>query len=332
MTNLSRTMVFVGVDGGATKTLAVSADARGNIIGVGESGPSNYHVVGLDGAVRNINDSVKQSLAPVKMEVADVVTLGLAGMDTRHDFEVFEREAVNRILGRKVFVRHDAEIALVGATRGEPGVIVIAGTGSVAGARNRRGEYARCGGWGYVVGDEGSAYFLGREALRAVLWAYDGRGEQTVLTEKVMEALGISSPDEIVRKVYVEKMSVHEIARLAPLVTEAAKSGDKVASSIVREAARHLALHVIALVKKLGMEGEQPIKVATVGGVFRAGEVIIKPFKSFIEKRYSVEIVEPEFPPAIGALLLSYMLSGIEVSEEIVENIRRSYPKHRLYA
>ncbi|RLF06557.1 MAG: hypothetical protein DRK00_01155, partial [Thermoprotei archaeon] len=74
------------------------------------------------------------------------------------------------------------------------------------------------------------------------------------------------------------------------------------------------------------------IKVATVGGVFRAGDVVIKPFKSYIEEHYKVEIVEPEFPPAIGALLLSYMLSGIEVSEEIVENIRRSYPKHKLYA
>jgi N-acetylglucosamine kinase-like BadF-type ATPase len=223
---VSEIELYVGVDGGATKTLAVAADREGRVVGVGESGPSNYHVVGLDGAVENINTAVKQAIAAAGRETAEVVTLGLAGMDTSHDFKIFEEKAAPRVAGRRVFVRHDAEIALVGATLGEPGVIVIAGTGSVAGARNRRGEYARCGGWGHLLGDEGSAYFIAREALRAVLWAFDGRGPSTQLTEPVLKALGVASPDEILIKVYGERMSVREIARLAPLVTEAAKRGD----------------------------------------------------------------------------------------------------------
>jgi N-acetylglucosamine kinase-like BadF-type ATPase len=324
--------LYVGVDGGATKTLAVAADVEGLVVGVGESGPSNYHVVGLDRAVENINAAVRQAIAPTGRAVADVVTLGLAGMDTSYDFKIFEEHAAPRVTGRKVFVRHDAEIALVGATLGEPGVIVIAGTGSVAGARNRKGEYARCGGWGHLLGDEGSAFFIAREALRAVLWAFDGRGSATELTELVLKALGVASPDEILIKVYGERMSVQDIARLAPLVTEAAKRGDPVARSIVEDAAKHLALHVIALVKRLGMLEEQPIKVAPVGGVFRAGNVILDPFRKHLEQRFKVEIIEPKFPPAVGALLLSYILSGKTLGRELLENLENTLRKRKILA
>lgn len=318
---MSVSEIFVGVDGGATKTFAVAADREGRIVGVGEGGPSNYHIVGLDSAVQNINDAIRQAITTVGRDTADAVTLGLAGMDTMHDFCLFEEEAVPKVIGRRVFVRHDAEIALVGATVGEPGVIVIAGTGSVAGARNRRGEYARCGGWGYIVGDEGSAFYIAREGLRAVLWAFDGRGKPTVLAEKLLLTLSISSSDEIVRRLYVEKMNVSDIAKLAPIVTEAAREGDEVAREIVEEAARQLTLHVIALVDGLGMREEQPVKVAVVGGVFKAGDVILEPFKKFLEQHFKVELIRPRFPPAIGALILSYMLSGEVEVRRIVRNL-----------
>lgn len=320
----------VGVDGGATKTLAAAADKDGNVVGVYESGPSNYHIVGLEGAVGNINAAIKGALAPAGLNAADIVVLGLAGMDTAYDFRLFEERAVPHILGKEVFVRHDAEIALVGATLGEPGVIVIAGTGSVAGARNRRGEYARCGGWGHLVGDEGSAFYIACEALRAVLWAFDGRGATTALTDKILEALKISSPDEILRKLYVEKMSVSDVAKLAPIVTGLAKSGDPVARRIVEEAARQLALHVVALVDRLGMREEQPIKVAPVGGVFKAGAVILEPFRKYLEERFKVELIKPELPPVAGALLLAYMLDGVAVERSLIDNIRRSLKEHGL--
>lgn len=316
--------IFVGVDGGATKTLAVAAKRDGLIIGVGEAGPSNYHLVGLEGAVTNINTAIKEAIKGANIDKADVVTLGLAGMDTKRDFVVFEREAAPKVAGKIVYVRHDAEIALVGATLGSPGVIVIAGTGSVAGARNRKGEYSRCGGWGHLVGDEGSAYFIAKEALRAILWAYDGRGAPTALTEEILRALSIESPEDIISKVYVERMSVRDLARLAPLVTEAARRGDSVALQIVEESARQLALHVVSLVKKLKMMEEQPIKVALVGGVFRAGNVIVDPFRRFLEKHFAVEIVKPELPPAVGALLLSYILHGEELSGSLLNNIKNS--------
>ncbi|MHB9301873.1 BadF/BadG/BcrA/BcrD ATPase family protein [Thermofilum pendens] len=251
-----------------------------------------------------------------------MAVLGLAGMDTERDFRVFGERGAPRVAARRVYVRHDAEVALVGATLGEPGVIVIAGTGSVAGARNRRGDYARCGGWGYLLGDEGSAYWIAREALRAVLWAFDGRGPPTELTGAVLGALGLSSPEDLVPKVYAEGVGVRELARLAPLVTEAARRGDAVARRIVEEAAYHLALHVVTLVRRLGME--EPVKVALVGGVFRAGEVVTEPLRRHLEKHFKVELVEPKFPPAVGALLLSYMLSGVPLTRSLLENIERT--------
>lgn len=307
-------MLYAGVDGGSTKTLAIVADQEGRVVGVGRAGPSNYHVVGLDGAVENIN----RALAEASRERPGVATVGLAGMDTRYDFELFESEAVPRIAAERVLVRHDAEIALVGATAGEPGIIVIAGTGSAAGGRNREGRYLRCGGWGYILGDEGSAYWLGRNALTAVLRASDGRGPETMLTGLVLEALGIDAPEDIIREVYVKGMSVKEIASLAPLVTLAAGKGDAVARRLIDEAARLLAEHVWALASRLGLGAEGPVKVAPVGGVFRAGKLILEPFKRYIEEKVEAELIEPRFPPAVGALLIAYMESGIGVDEQLL--------------
>lgn len=270
--------------------------------------------------MENINSSIEESLPPGS-PAPEVAAVGLAGMDTRRDFEIFESEAAPRIRARRVLVRHDAEIALVGATAGEPGIIVIAGTGSAAGGRNREGRYLRCGGWGYILGDEGSAYWLGKKALSAVLRAYDGRGPETELTGAVMEALSIESPDEIVAKVYIEGMSVKEIASLAPLVTSAAERGDAVARGIVEEAARLLAEHVWALAERLGLGGGEPVKVATVGGVFRAGRVVVEPFKRYVAERVDAVIIEPRLPPAAGALLIAFMEGGVELTGGLVERL-----------
>lgn len=310
-------MIYAGVDGGSTKTLAVAADEEGRVLGVGRAGPSNYHVVGLDGAVENIN----ASLGEASPGGVDVAAVGLAGMDTEYDFQLFEREAAPRIAARQVLVRHDAEIALVGATAGGPGIIVIAGTGSAAGGRNREGRYLRCGGWGYILGDEGSAYWLGRNALTAVLRASDGRGPETMLTGLVLGELGLSRPDEIVRRVYVEGMTVKEIAGLAPLVVRAAEAGDGVARGLVEEAARLLAEHVWALAGRLGLGVEEPVDVAPVGGVFRAGPTVLEPFKRYVAERVKARIIEPRFPPAVGALLIAYMEGGVEVTPGLLKRL-----------
>ena len=323
--------VFTGVDGGSTKTLAVSADEKGRILGIGESGPSNYHVVGLERAIKNINESITKSINRTNIKAPKITTLGLAGMDTTYDFQFFKKEALSKILGEKVYVRHDAEIALVGATKGEPGVIIIAGTGSVAGGRDRNGRYLRCGGWGYMLGDEGSAYFLGKKCLTAVLWAYDGRGEETMLTEMVLKKLRITSVEDIIKKVYVEKMSVRDIAKLAPLVPEAAQKGDKVAQTIIREAVHNLVLHVLALVRRLELDKDGVVKVAPIGGVFRAGRIILEPFKKELNKHFRVEVIKPSFPPAVGALLLSYMFGEIKLDDELLSNIKNTLTEFNVY-
>ena len=322
---MSEKVLYVGVDGGSTKTFTVLADSSGNIFGTGETGPSNYHVVGFENAVKNIYDSILLAAKDLTFSYEiEAVTLGLAGMDTRYDFEFFERNVEGKLPAKKIYVRHDAEIALVGATGGKPGIIVIAGTGSAAGGRNRKGKYLRCGGWGYILGDEGSAYYLGKRALMSVLWAYDGRGDKTILRDLVIKKLGISDEEGIIRKVYVEKMSVKEIAALAPLVTEAALKNDKVALEIFNDAARHLALHVIALVNRLEMYDEEKILVATIGGVWKAGEVILEPFRNELEKHFHVDVISPMFPPAVGALLISYMFSRIKIDHVILSNIKRT--------
>ena len=322
---MSKKILFAGVDGGSTKTFTVLADGEGHIVGTGETGPSNYHVVGVEKAIENIYESILIAAKRIDFSYEiEAITLGLAGMDTKYDFQFFEKNVAGKLPAKKIYVRHDAEIALVGATGGKPGIIVIAGTGSAAGGRNRKGKYLRCGGWGYILGDEGSAYYLGKRALMAVLWAYDGRGEKTILRDLVIEKMNIKDEEDIIRKVYVEKMTVKDIAALAPLVTQAALKNDEVALQIFKDAAKHLALHVIALVKRLEMEDEEEILVATIGGVWKAGDIILNPFKEELEKHFNVKVIKPMFPPAVGALLISYMFNGIEINNTLLDNIRKT--------
>ena len=304
-------MLLAGVDGGGTKTVCVVADENGRVLGLGSSGPSNYHVTGLAASLEVVGESLRKASG---WRHVDYLTVGLAGLDTRYDVGLYLEALRRQGLAGDCHAMHDAEIALLGGTGGGPGIIVIAGTGSVASGMNRSGRYARAGGWGYILGDEGSAYDIGRRGLVAVLRAYDGRGRKTALTEKLLKALGVSNPEEMLRRVYVDKMGVTGIAALAAHVTEAAAEGDPVALDIVRSAAESLAELAIAVGARLGMLSEH-VRIVTVGGVFKAGELVLKPFREKLRTRFaSFELMKPLFPPVIGALLASYKRAGIPVA------------------
>ena len=313
-------MIIIGIDGGATKTIAVALDTENWRIHRGLSGPSNYHLVGLEGMSRAIEESVFRALEGLNLvgRDVDVMTIGLAGLDTSYDFKVVRDFLEDRNLARNLYLVHDTVNALYGALSGRPGVVVIAGTGSVAAGINSRGEYVRCGGWGYLLGDEGSAYDIGRRGLVAVLREYDGRGRKTVLTEYILDKLKIHSPDEIVKKVYIEGMGVREIASLAPLVTQAAIEGDEVAMDIVKESMKALAELVYTVINRLGMHGEE-IEVGLIGGVFRAGRVVVEVFEEELKKlEPGVKLITPRWPPEVGALLHACEKVGIDIHKVLV--------------
>ena len=314
----------LGIDGGGTNTLCVIADKEGNLLGKGTGGPSNHLVVGKEGAKRSIVSAVEAAKKNCGIQVSrfKVACLGMAG-----GFRPTGRAVITKMMRElgiadKVIVDSDAAIALVGATANNYGVVVIAGTGAMAFGVNRKGEMKRASGWGYILGDEGSGYNIGLKAMIASVRAYDGRGDKTVLVSKLASRLKLATMDELIERMYVDRMERHEIAALVPVVVEAAKEGDKVARNILREAGKELGLAATAVIKGLHMENES-FDVAPVGGVFKAGELILNSFEEVVMKTApKCRIVSPRFEPVVGAVLMALREIGVEIDDKLVRSIK----------
>ena len=219
--------------------------------------------------------------------------------------------AIERLnLADRVILDHDASIALAGALACQPGVVVLAGTGAMAFGMNRSGEKRRAGGWGSILGDEGSAYYIGWRALAAACRAYDGRGPETTLITRLMEHLGLGDFTDIVKEIYGKQTLPGKIASLAPLVSRAAKDGDEVAAIILKDAAEELALAASAVIEGLNMQDEA-FEIAVSGSVFKAGEHLVTSFSKYLRSTAPhAEIIAPRFEPAMGAVFLALQKAG----------------------
>src|SRR5881394_2599122 len=256
---------FLGVDGGASKTAALVIDESGKSLGSGVAGPSNHLRVGIENAARNIERAVNKALVAADVASREIhwAYCGIAGADhPAHRQEVVDSLSVFFPRGNFT-VDNDARIALSGAIGFGPGVVVIAGTGSVAVGRNAKGEEARAGGWGPIVGDEGSGYAIARAGLGAILRAHDGRGPATSMTELLKRDYDMTPPD-LPRYVYAQTTHADDIARVGKLVIDAADSGDAVAGEIVERAGSELATAVLAVAQRLGLTSSE-FPVAYVG-------------------------------------------------------------------
>jgi N-acetylglucosamine kinase-like BadF-type ATPase len=247
------------------------------VLGEGLAGASNPLRVGVGDAVAAIRDAANRACADAGVRRADIVAaeVGLAGVK-RADIRERMRAAVAELGMGTVEVVTDAEIALYGATGGKAGLVIIAGTGSICCGVSARGRRACAGGWGPVVGDEGSGSWIARRALQAVAHATDGRGRKTALSEAACEYFNVSEPEDLSTAVYAPNVTNSRIAGYAGRVVEAAKKRDPVAREIVEAAGRELARAAVAVVRKLRMERER-FQVAYVGGVFAAGALILGP-------------------------------------------------------
>jgi N-acetylglucosamine kinase-like BadF-type ATPase len=272
----ARTLVL-GVDGGGSKTRAVVADGVGEVLGEGLAGPSNPLRVGVVEAVGAIRDAVDKACAKAGVRRVEIAAaeVGLAGVK-RADIRERMRAAVAELGVKTVEVVTDADIALYGATEGKPGLVIIAGTGSICCGINGRGRRACAGGWGPVAGDEGSGSWIARRALQAIARATDGRGRKTSLVEAACEYFNVSAADDLSTAVYAPNVTNTRIAGFSRRVVGAAKKRDQLAREIVEEAGRELAQAAAAVIRKLKMERER-FQVAHVGGVFAAGGLILDP-------------------------------------------------------
>jgi N-acetylglucosamine kinase-like BadF-type ATPase len=271
--------LVLGVDGGGTKTRAVVVDERQKVLGEGEAGPSNPLRVGVSEAAKAVREATEQACNKAGVRRLEIVAaeIGLAGVK-RADLRQSMRAALAE-LGIKSFeVVTDADIALYGATEGKPGLVIIAGTGSICCGVNARGRRACAGGWGPAAGDEGSGSWIARRGLQAVARANDGRGRKTSLTESARGYFNVAKTEDLSTAVYAPNVTNQRIAGFARHVIEAAKRRDSLAREIVDEAGRELAFAANAVIRKLKMERER-FQVAYVGGVFTGGALILDPLR-----------------------------------------------------
>ncbi|HMD86232.1 MAG TPA: BadF/BadG/BcrA/BcrD ATPase family protein [Terriglobia bacterium] len=307
---------FLGIDGGGTRTAAWLADSAGKLLARAESGPSNPFKVGLRAAEREILKAFRTAWREAgfppsvartsRPPVVRGVCAGISGVDRRSVHRPLLAWMRRHIPARHYLLTSDAVITLAAAVRNAPGIIVIAGTGSIAFARDEQERLLRAGGWGLPFDDRGSGYELGRQAVGTALEAFDGRGPHTILMDRICQHLHLGEITEIVSR----QLEPQQIAALFPLVMEAAREGDLVSRHLCDDAARDLANLAAALLKRAGWT-ERSMPVVTTGGVFKSSILIRRAFTRHLRRfapQARVELLER--PPVEGALWLARGLGG----------------------
>lgn len=278
-------------------------DANFDILGEGVAGPSNPLRVGIANAAAAVRQAIDKACEVARLRRTDLVAaqIGLAGA-SRKELRARMGEALTVLGIAELAVVSDADIALYGATEGKPGLIVIAGTGSICCGINARGKRICAGGWGPVAGDEGAGAWIARRALRAIAHAADGRGALTSLTGAAVEYFHVSNADDLSTAIYAPTITNERLAGFGRYVVEAAKARDRIAREILVEGGRELGLAASAVIRNLKLEREA-FQVAYVGGVFSAaGELVLSPMREEIRKvAPKAFLAPPRYSPAVAA-------------------------------
>jgi N-acetylglucosamine kinase-like BadF-type ATPase len=258
----------IGIDAGGTKTVCLLADEQGQILAHTRGEGANLQAAG-ELLVEKILHQVMDDAIGGRGVVPSAICLGIAGVDRPNDAATV-RSIMRRIgFNSRVLIVNDALIALETGAPGQPGIVIISGTGSIAYGRNAAGEAARSGGWGYVLGDEGSGYWIGRAALRAVLRAADHRGPTTALTAMLLDRFKVAQPQLLLHEVYHQQLKPAAIGALAECVHSAFQQGDGAAAGILRGAADELEASALSVARRLGLIGTS-FSFILSGGIFRA--------------------------------------------------------------
>jgi N-acetylmuramic acid 6-phosphate etherase len=301
-----RPRFVLGIDGGGSKTLALLADERQHVLGRGTGSSSNYQAVGADAALSALDEAIGAACtsAGLPSSALAAVCIGLAGVDRPEDRALFLGWANRRLPGIPLTLVNDAQLVLAAGTPEGWGAALICGTGSIVYGEDAEGRRARAGGWGYLLGDEGSGYAIGQAGLRAVMRAFDGRGPRTALTQVILAYWNLSTPTDLVGRVYGETLLPADMAALAPLVEAAGAGGDEVAREILQEAGRELALAVQAVVRALDLP--QPVPFGLAGSLIIRSQVVRAMLLSAArEAGVQLDPVTSVIEPARGALRLA---------------------------
>ncbi len=303
--------LFLGFDGGATKTTGVAIDSSRNVVAEETGGPSNFQIIGTEKASENIVATAELILTKAGADFSRIKTvyLGLTGAGRIGDADRMRDGFIGYLVKRHypvpvIQIGSDAIAALEGAFSGRPGMILISGTGSILFAKDDDERIHRVGGWGRLIGDEGSGYAIGRACLAAVSREMDGRGRKTLMSSLLKERKLIENQRTMIAAVYQDNL---DIASLATIVIEAAEREDEAALEIVANAVRELTSHVRAALPKLN----KAVPLALIGSVLSTDNFLSRNVKQLIKTEFpQISIQKPDHPPALGAALLALKIEG----------------------
>jgi N-acetylglucosamine kinase-like BadF-type ATPase len=307
--------LVLGIDGGQTSTRCILATSGGVVLGQGEGG-ALIHLAAAGGP-EQFADALRQAVngawqsAGRSSQPIEAIGLGLTGVEADGEEAHIVADVVPTIVtAAHVEVQSDAVTALVGAHGGAPGIMAIAGTGSVILGQDRHGKMWRVGGWGWLLGDEGSALAIGHDGLVVALQAIDGAVEPTTMSSAFVDYFGVSRPRDIKNVVYAPDFGARGFGQLARIVSAEAERGDATARAIVGRHASALARDVLAATRQLDF-AEGPIEVAAIGGAFEHVYGLRAGFESALASvNTRIHVHDPLLPPVLGAVLLAIRAAG----------------------
>lgn len=298
------TMHVLGIDAGGTKTVCLLADDKGHVLAESHAGGANLQASGELEVEKVLHRVMEETIGSRDIR-PDAICLGIAGVDRPSDATAVE--GIMRRIGFKTpaVVVNDAVVALVAGAGEQAGVVIVAGTGSIAYGVDTTRRAARAGGWGYLLGDEGGGFWIGRAALAAVVRAFDGRGPATRLTDLVLAEMQLATPSELIHAIYDRGLQRPLVAGLADVVQQAMLEGDAVASHILARAGEELVAAAASVVTRLGMRGDV-FPTILAGGIFRAIPALASDVcERMAEVAPRSEVRPLEVEPARGAVTLA---------------------------
>lgn len=304
---------IIGIDGGGSKTEAVSTWVNGKIIKRHISGSININSVGLEEATRNLLESLENVKINGK---AELCVIGAAGLENERNREEIIKLIDNKY-SKRVIIVSDAKIAYETVKHRGNVIVLICGTGSIA-YTEVNGRKIRAGGWGYLIGDEGSGFWIAKKALNNMFRRYDEEIPQTQLSKRIMELYKVTSPTQIIEIIYSQR-GISEIAKIAEEIAEACEEGDEEAIEIIDEAGRELAKIVKIVIRK---SGYGKCEVQCFGGLFKTSKRLLEKIKKELEGEYpEIKVVKCKHRGIAGTILMGLREMGIEINNEIIRNI-----------
>lgn len=293
-------MIFMGIDGGGSTLRVVIVDAQMNVLVQVKRGTANPSLIGREAATTHIQDTMRAALTEADNPPIAAVGIGIAGASAEYAQDWLHAVVSDVLPSAHIAAASDNEIALVGALAQRQGILVLSGTGSGAFGVNAAGTALQVGGWGYLLGDEGSGYWIGLQALKHVTHSFDA-GTSDPLSERILRTLSLQNGRQVIAAVYQAGRPIPTIAQLAPVVLELAADGVASAQSIAAAAARHLTEQAQTVMTRLQMPTP---RIAFAGSILEHDNAVSEGLRQALQLH---EKPQARYAPVIGAALLAQL-------------------------